>query len=83
MMSCHDVSMLVSTGALGDATLMRRLSVRMHLAICRHCRAFRRQLEALGQAAREAGRTFEGEPSQDFESKIVGGLRRPDESGTR
>ena len=75
MISCHDVSMLVSTGGLSDAPLVRRLGVRMHLAMCRHCRAFRRQIEAIARAARAAGVMFERECPQDFETRIVQHLR--------
>ena len=75
MMTCHDVSTLVSTGGLPEAPLVRRLGVRLHLAMCRHCRAFRRQVETIGRAARTAGLTFERELPEDFESKIVQRLR--------
>jgi predicted anti-sigma-YlaC factor YlaD len=75
MMTCHDVSMLVSTGELREAPLARRLSVRMHLAMCRHCRAFRRQVDTMARAARAAGLAFERELSGDFESTIVQRLR--------
>ncbi len=75
MMTCHDVSTLVSTGGLPDAPLVRRLGVRMHVAMCRHCRAFRRQIETIARAARAAGLAFEREPPEDFESNIVQRLR--------
>ena len=75
MMTCHDVSTLVSTGGLPDAPFMRRLEIRMHLAMCRHCRAFRRQIETIARAARVAGLAFERELPQDFESTIVQRLR--------
>ena len=75
MMTCHDVSTLVSTGGLSDAPLVRKLGVRMHLAMCRHCRALRRQIETIARAARAAGLAFERELPQDFESKIVQRLR--------
>ena len=71
MMTCHDVSTLVSTGGLADAPLMRQFRVRLHLAMCRHCRAFSRQIETIGRAARAAGLAFERELPQDFESRIV------------
>jgi hypothetical protein len=71
MMTCHDVSTLVSTGGLPEAPLVRRLGVRMHLAMCRHCRAFRRQVETIGRAARAAGLAFERELPEDFGSRIV------------
>ena len=75
MMTCHDVSKLVSTGGLTDASLVRQLGVRLHLAMCRHCRAFRRQIETIAGAVRAAGLAFERELPEDFESKIVQRLR--------
>ena len=81
MMTCHDVSTLVSTDGLSDAPLVRKLGIRMHLAMCRHCRAFRRQIEAIARAARAAGLAFEREVPRDFESRIVQHLRPHGEDG--
>jgi hypothetical protein len=75
MMTCKEVSMLVSSGGLPDAPLMRRLSVRLHLAMCRHCRAFRRQLIAVARAARTLNRVFAAEPGPAFETRMVQRLR--------
>ena len=76
MMTCRDVSTLVSTGRLSEAPLVRRLGVRLHLAMCRHCRAFRRQVSAMARAARAAAAVLEAEPPRDFESTLVERLRR-------
>ena len=81
MMTCHDVSTLVATGELSEAPLVRRLSVRMHLAMCRHCRAFRRQVETIACAAHAAGMAFERELPEDFESGVVQRLRSLEEGG--
>jgi predicted anti-sigma-YlaC factor YlaD len=70
MMTCKDVSTLVSTGSLPDAPLVRRLGVHLHLAMCRHCRAFRRQVKAIARAARTLNRAFEAEPPSTFETKV-------------
>jgi hypothetical protein len=83
MMTCHDVSTLVSTGGLSDAPLLRKLGVRMHLAMCRHCRAFRRQIETIARAARVAGLAFEGELPQDYGARIVQRLHPHGEDGSR
>ena len=50
---------------------MRRMGVWLHVAMCRHCRAFRRQLVRIGRAARLASEAFEREPSANFEGKIL------------
>ena len=81
MITCHDVSMLVSTGGLPDAPFMRKLGVRLHLAMCRHCRAFRRQIKAIARAARAAGLAFERELDTDFASRLVQRLGVSDEGG--
>jgi len=74
MMTCREVSTLVSTGELADAPMTRRLGARIHLAMCRHCRAFKRQIEAIGRAARDASLGFEREPASDFETRILSRL---------
>ena len=71
MMTCKDVSTLVSTGGLPEAPLARRLGARLHLAMCRHCRAFQRQVEAIARAARTLNRVFQGEPPSTFETSVV------------
>jgi len=40
MITCKQVSTLVSSGGLPAAPLTVRLGVRLHLAMCRHGRAF-------------------------------------------
>jgi predicted anti-sigma-YlaC factor YlaD len=76
MMTCQEVSTLMSTGDLPRASLTCRLGVGFHLAMCRHCRAFRRQLEAIGRAARALSATFEAEPPTAFEADMVQRLLR-------
>ena len=71
MMTCHDVSTLVATGGLTGAPLMRRLSVRAHLAMCGHCRTFSRQIDTIARAARAAGLAFERELPEGFEATVV------------
>jgi predicted anti-sigma-YlaC factor YlaD len=71
MMTCKEVSTLVSTDDLQGAPLVKRLGVGMHLAMCRHCRAFRRQLAAIGDAARALSATFGAELRSAFEADVV------------
>jgi len=52
MLSCKDVVALVASDAWRDPPVFRRLAVLVHLAMCRHCRAYVRQLRRLGDAAR-------------------------------
>ncbi len=72
-MTCKEVSTLIARGELAEASFTRRLAVRVHLAMCRHCRAFQRQLEAISAAARS--RTVEQEPGREFEARLIRRLR--------
>jgi predicted anti-sigma-YlaC factor YlaD len=74
MMNCKQVSTLVSMGDIDTAPMAQRLGVWMHLAMCRHCRAFRQQLVRIGQAARVISTAFEREPLASFEAKILSHL---------
>lgn len=76
MMTCKEVSTLVSTGGLADASRFRRFAVWLHLSMCRHCRAFRRQVEALTRVARAGSHVVEREPFPDFEARIAGRLSK-------
>jgi hypothetical protein len=76
MMTCKEVSTLVSTGDLQAASPARRLGVRVHLAMCRHCRAFRRQVTAIGDAARVLGGAYWTEPRAAFEADLAQRLCR-------
>lgn len=70
MMTCKEVSTLLSTGRLEDATWRTRLAGRLHLSMCRHCRAFKRQLDSLTGAARSLSTDNDAEPADDFEEKL-------------
>jgi predicted anti-sigma-YlaC factor YlaD len=71
MMTCKEVSTFVSTGDLQGASPARRFTVGVHLAMCRHCRAFRRQVQAIGDAARTLGAAFGAEPRSAFEADVL------------
>lgn len=45
---------MLASDQLQDAGWIRRLSLRMHLAMCRHCRRYARQLDRLGAEARRS-----------------------------
>lgn len=75
MMTCKEVSTLVSTEQVHEAPLAQRIGVRLHLMMCRHCRRFRRQLFRIGRVAGLIAGEFEHEPSSSFEGRIVERLR--------
>jgi hypothetical protein len=71
MMTCKEVSTLVSIGQIDEAPLARRMAVRLHLMMCRHCRAFNRQLRLIGRVARLIAGDIEREPTSGFEHRIL------------
>lgn len=44
MLSCRDVTHLTASGELERAGWLMRVRVRLHRLMCRHCRAYARQL---------------------------------------
>jgi hypothetical protein len=71
MMTCKEVSTLVSMQQVDEAPLARRMGVWLHLMMCRHCRRFRRQLLRLGSIARLIADDVEREPTPGFEGRIL------------
>ena len=53
MLTCQDVSRLVSDSLDRRLTLRQRLQLRMHLLMCGLCSRFRRQMLFLKDAARQ------------------------------
>ncbi len=53
MPSCKDVAHLISSDELVVQTWHRRLAVRIHLLMCRHCHNYSAQVRAIGQSVRE------------------------------
>jgi hypothetical protein len=75
MMTCKEVSTLVSMGHVEEASPVQRMAVQFHLMMCRHCRTFRRHLRDIGRIAGLIARDFEGEPTSGFEGRILARLR--------
>ncbi len=76
MMNCRQVSGLVSSGDLETAPLGARLGVWMHIAMCRHCRRFQRQLERLRRSARTAADQAAAEMPPDLPERVLKQLPR-------
>jgi len=45
MLTCREVTELVTDYLEGRQTLVQRLRFQMHLGLCRHCRAYLRQIK--------------------------------------
>jgi hypothetical protein len=83
MLSCDKVTRLYSSEALRTTPLGRRLAVRFHLLMCRHCRRYVRELAAIGRAARQALRVPEGTDVARLEQRLVAEVHRPEKGGKR
>ncbi|MGE0447232.1 MAG: zf-HC2 domain-containing protein [Vicinamibacterales bacterium] len=71
MMTCKQAATLMSTGDAESASWRTRLSLWMHVAMCRHCRAFKRQLDLLANVGRALSTSHGSEPPKDFEAKLA------------
>jgi hypothetical protein len=47
MPSCRDISQLISDGMDCNLPLRRRLSIRLHVSMCKFCRRYEKQLHLL------------------------------------
>ena len=61
MLSCKEVSRLVSSDELASVGAVKRFKARLHLLLCRECRRYAEQLRIIGTAAREKMRTLAGD----------------------
>ncbi len=52
MLKCKEITELIGSEGLEEQPIRRRLSVRLHLLMCRHCRSYAGQLRSIGEAAR-------------------------------
>lgn len=59
MDKCKDVARMISDGMDRPLTLGERLRLRVHLAICKGCSNFERQMKALRDMARRFGEQSE------------------------
>ena len=53
MYRCSEVVQLISSDEYLSGGLFRKLGIRLHLAMCKHCRKYARQLRALAAAVRK------------------------------
>lgn len=54
MLKCREVAYLVASGEIAELGWMRRLEVRLHWMMCKHCRLYAAQMSKLGEMARRA-----------------------------
>ncbi len=71
MIRCKEVATLISTDALQALDVWQRLSVRLHVMMCRHCRRFARQVALVGRMAREIAHGYDAEVSPEFVERVT------------
>jgi len=64
MLRCQDVERKIGSDEILDAGFMERVAVRLHLAMCRNCSNYAKQLRAIRNAVRSACEDFREDPEQ-------------------
>jgi anti-sigma factor ChrR (cupin superfamily) len=73
-MTCKEVSTAVASEDLPRFSWRKRIGVRLHLLMCRHCRRYAAQLAAIGNAVR---RLYRDEPqTKSLEDSILNLLKK-------
>ncbi len=83
ILNCRELTRTLASDELVEASLLHRFEARLHLLMCRHCRRFAAQLEAIGSAARTSwGAESQSEVQlEQLESRILGVVRRGERHG--
>lgn len=76
MPTCREVTGLIAAGEIESASMMSRLRIRLHLAMCAHCARFARQLRVIAQAVREAWAPRPQADVEDLKRRILERLHR-------
>ena len=63
MLTCKNVATAIGRDEWRAAPRWRRVAIRLHLLICRHCRRYAAQIRALGTAARSLLREHGEDPT--------------------
>jgi anti-sigma factor RsiW len=71
MYRCSEVVRLISSDEYLTAGPLKKLGIRLHLAMCRHCTRYVRQLRALAAAVREAGSTISPSEAERAKAQIL------------
>jgi predicted anti-sigma-YlaC factor YlaD len=73
MLTCQELTELITEYLEGRMSFWRRAQVHMHLGMCRHCRAYLRQMKA---TVRTLGRVPHEEPvPPDLKAELLRRLR--------
>ena len=69
VIKCREIAELMDTDKVDDLGIIDRIQYRMHLWFCWHCRRLARQIQWLGEIARQHVRIVK--PAPDFESRLL------------
>ena len=61
MLSCKQASQLISQSLEQPLVMRERFALKLHLLICKYCRRFRQQLQAIGVALKLTTRAIEND----------------------
>ena len=61
MLSCKQASQLISQSLEQPLVMRERFALKLHLLICKYCRRFRQQLQAIGVALKLTARAIEND----------------------
>ncbi|MEO5925817.1 MAG: anti-sigma factor [Bryobacteraceae bacterium] len=75
MLKCREVEQKIGSDEILQAGLMERLAVRMHLAMCRNCSNYLRQIRAIGEAVRKLGESHGEDPERI--ARLIGRITGP------
>jgi hypothetical protein len=77
MLRCREVSRVVASDDITRIGAVRRLELRLHLLMCRHCRNYVRQIRLMGSVARQLWGIGSVGPQQTFrlEQEVLGALQ--------
>ncbi len=68
MLTCKQITELVTAYAEGRLPFMDRIRFRLHIGMCRHCRAYVRQLRATAKAL---GKLPDPEIPPDLQAELM------------
>lgn len=73
MLSCKELTRKIASEELAQAGWSERVAVRLHLLMCRRCRRYSAQLQAIGASVRELWGVGCEDPNtmERLESKIL------------
>jgi sigma54-dependent transcription regulator len=70
VMHCREIAKLLDSDGVKDLNFADRVQVRVHLWVCRHCRLLVRQIQWLGDVARDRVHRIT-EADEQLEARIL------------